>query len=50
MKAGEHRSNVESEDPIDVDDMVFSKEEESREVVVTLAEHRNPTAMSAGDE
>ena len=41
MKAGEHRSDVESElkseDPTEVDDMVFSEEEESREVVVTLA-------------
>ena len=33
MRAGEHRSDVESEltldDPIDLDDMVFSDEEES---------------------
>ena len=33
MKAGENKSDVESEleseDPTDVDDMVFSKEEES---------------------
>ena len=54
VKAGERRSNVESEltseDPTDVDDMVFSEEEESWEVVVTLAERRDPTAMSAGDE
>jgi len=54
MKAGERRSDVESEleseNPIDVDDMVFSEEEESREVVVTSAEHRDPAAMSAGDE
>ena len=54
VKARERRSDVESElaleDPIDVDDMVFSEEEESREVVVTLAEHRDPTAMSVGDE
>ena len=54
MKAGEHRSNIESElaleDPTDVDDMVFSEEEESWEVVVTSAEHRDPVAMSAGDE
>ena len=54
MKAEEHRSDVESEleseDPIDVVDMVFSEEEESREVVVTSVERRDPTAMSAGDE
>ena len=54
MKAGEHRSNVESElkseDPTDVDNMVFFEEEESREVVVTSTERRDPTAMSAGDE
>ena len=44
MEAPEHRSDVESEltseDPTDVDDMVFSKEEKSQEVVVTSAEHR----------
>ena len=38
MKAGERTSDVESElasdDPTDLDDMVFSDEEESREVVV----------------
>ena len=54
MKAGEHRSDVESDlaskDPTDVDDMVFSEKEESREVVVTSAERRDPTATSAGDE
>ena len=55
MRAGEHRSDVESEQasddsPTDLDDMVFSDEEESREVVVTLAEHRGPTATSAGGE
>ena len=54
MKAGERRSDVESElaseDPTDVDDMVFSKEEESREVVVTSVERRDPTTMSIGDE
>ena len=53
VKAEERRSAVESElqseDPIDVDDMVFS-EEDSREVIVTSVEHRNPTVMSAGDE
>ena len=53
MKAEERRSDVESElaseDPTDVDDMVFS-EEESREVVVTLAERHDPAAMSTSDE
>ena len=33
-----------------MDDMVFSEEEESREVVVTSAEHRGPRATSVGDE
>ena len=32
------------------DDMIFSEEEESREVVATSAEHRDPAATSAGDE
>ena len=54
MKVGERRSDVESEleseDPTEVDDMVFSEEEKSREVVVTSAVCRDPTAMSAGDE
>ena len=54
VKARECRSDVESElaseDPTNVDDMVFSKEEESWEVVVTSKEHHDPTAMSAGDE
>ena len=54
MKAGENKSDIESEleseDPTEVDDMVFSEEEKSREVVVTLAVCRDPTAMSAGDE
>ena len=49
MKAGECRSNIESElalqDPTDVDDMVFSEEEESREVVVTSAKRCDPTTM-----
>ena len=53
VKAGERRSDVESElelgDPIDVDDMVFFEKEESREVVVTSAERRDPAAMSTGD-
>ena len=30
--------------------MIFSEEEESREVAVTSVEHRDPMAMSAGDE
>ena len=54
MKVGERRSDVEfeleSEDPTEVDGMVFSEEEESREVIVTSVEHRDPTVMSAGDE
>jgi len=53
VKAGERKSDVESElessDPTDVNDMVFS-EEESREVVVTSVERRDPKAMFAGDE
>ena len=53
VKARERKSDVESEleseDPTDVDDMVFS-EEESREVIVTSVEHRDPMATSAGDE
>ena len=35
MKDRERKSDVESEDPTDVDDMVFFEEEESQEVVVT---------------
>ena len=39
VRVGEHRSDVESElmsdNPTDLEDMVFSDEEESREVVVT---------------
>ena len=54
MKAGERRSDIESElaldDPTDVDDMVFSEEEESREVIVTSAERHDPTSAAAGDE
>ena len=54
VKAGERKSDVESklesEDPTDVDDMIFSEEEESREVIVTLVERRDPAAMFAGDE
>ena len=54
MKARENKSDIESElkseDPTEVDDMVFSEEEESREVIVTPTEHRDPMAMFAGDE
>ena len=54
VKARENKSDVESElesgDPKDVDDMVFSEEEESREVNVTSAERRDPTATSDADE
>ena len=54
MRAGERRSDVESEltsdDPTDLDDMVFSDEEESQEVVVTSVVRRDPTATSAGEE
>ena len=54
MKARERRSDVESEleseDPTEVDDMIFSEEEENWEVIVTSVEHRDPAAMSAGDE
>ena len=35
---------------MDVDDMVFSDEEESWEVIVTSAVHRDPAATSAGEE
>ena len=52
MKVGENRSDVESEleseDPTEVGhDMIFSKEEESWEVVATSAERRDPMAASA---
>ena len=54
MRAGECRSDVESElasdDPTDLDDMVFSDEEESQEVIVTSMECRDPMATSTGDE
>jgi len=50
VKVGENRSDVESEAPREVDDMIFSEEEESREVAVTSVERRDPAAMSAGDE
>ena len=53
MKARENKSDIESEleskDPIEADDMVFS-EEESQEVIVTSAMRRDPTAMFAGNE
>ena len=53
VRARENRrdveSKLESEDSIEVgDDMIFSEEEESREVVATLVEHRYPVAASAG--
>jgi len=54
VKARERRSDVESEleseAPTEVDDMIFFEEEESREVAMTLAVRRDPAAMSAGDE
>jgi len=54
MKDGERKRDVESklelEDPTDVDDMVFSEEEESQEVIVTSVKRHDPTATSAGDE
>ena len=54
MRAGEGRSDVESEltsdDPTDVDDMVFSYEEESQEVVVTSVERCGPATTSAGGQ
>ena len=54
MRAGEHRSDVESElasdDPTDVDDMVFFNGEESQEVIVTSAVRRDPAVTSVGEE
>ena len=55
MRARENRSDVESEleseAPMEVgDDMIFSEEEESLEVVGTFVEHRDPAAMSAEGE
>ena len=54
VRAGERASDVESEltsdDPTDLDDMAFSDEEESREVVATSAVRRDPATMSAGEE
>ena len=53
MRAGERASNVKSklasDDPMDLDDMVFF-DEESWEVVATSAVRRDPTATSAGEE
>ena len=50
VKAGERKSDVESElkseNRTDVDDTVFSEEEESPEVVLTSTKHRDPMAMS----
>ena len=43
-------SELASDDPMDVDSMVFSNKEESREVIVTLVEHRDLAATSAGEE
>ena len=53
--ARENRSDVEleleSEDPTEVgDDVIFSEEEEGREVVVTSVGRRDPTTASAGGE
>ena len=54
VRAGERRSDVESElasnDPTDLDEMVFSDEEEGREVVVTSAVCHDPAATSIGEE
>jgi len=54
VRAGERRSDAESElasdDPMDLDDMVFSDEEESQEVVVTSVVRRGPTAAAVGEE
>ena len=55
MKAGENRSDVESEleseDPIEVgDDMIFSEDKESREVITTSVEHCDPMAAHTGGE
>ena len=49
------RSNVESElasedPPTDLDDMVFSDEEEGQKVIVTSVERCGPTTTSAGGE
>ena len=54
MRAGERASDVESEltsdDPMDLDDMAFSDEEESREVVATSVVRHDPMVTSAGEE
>ena len=44
-------SELESEDSTEVgDDMIFSKEEEGREVVLTSAERHDPVAVFASGE
>ena len=54
MRARERASDVESEltsdDPTDLDDMAFSDEEESQEVVATSAVRRDNVVTSAGEE
>ena len=55
VRARKNRSDVESEleseDPTEVgDDMIFSEEEESREVVVTSMERCDPVAAHTGGE
>ena len=54
VRAREHRSDVESEltldDPTNLDDMIFSNEEESREVAVTSAERCDPAVASTSVE
>ena len=54
MKAGECRSDVESEltsdNPTDLDNMVFSDKDKSQEVVVTSVVHHDPVATSVGEE
>ena len=54
MRAKERRSDVKLElaldDPTDLDDMVFSDEEESQGVAATSVEHHDLAATSAGEE
>ena len=54
MRAGERRSDVEleltSDDPTDLDDMVFSDEEESGGVIATSMDRCDTATSSAGDE
>ena len=54
MKAEENSSDIESKleskDPTEVDDMIFSEEEESREVIMTSMERHDPMVMSASGE